>query len=144
MFSPSRDQARQLFFDTWEKYRAGVALEGLETTVISVILMHSEYHPLLADRDRNLDRDFGPEQGDINPFLHLSLHLAIEEQLVIDQPPGIADAHRTLLARIGDDHDAKHALLECLGETVWNAQRTGTALDGEAYLRCIYERVGSQ
>lgn len=144
MFSPSRDQARQFFFDTWEKYRAGVALAGLETTVISVILMHSEYHPLLADRDRNLDRDFGPEQGDINPFLHLSLHLAIEEQLAIDQPPGIADAHRTLLARIGDDHDAKHALLECLGETVWNAQRTGTALDGEAYLRCIYERVGSQ
>jgi hypothetical protein len=144
VFSPSRDQARQLFFDTWEKYRAGVALEGLETTVISVILMHPEYHSLLADRGRNLDRDFRPEQGVLNPFLHLSLHLAIEEQLSIDQPPGIALAYRKLAAKLGDEHHAKHALLECLGETVWNAQRAGAAPDGAAYLRCVYERVGSQ
>jgi len=144
VFSPSRDQARRLFFDTWTKYRAGVALEGLQTTVAGVILLHPEYHRLLDDRDRNLERDFGPEQGVLNPFLHLSLHLAIEEQLSIDQPPGIALAYRNLAAKFGDEHDAKHALLECLGETIWNAQRTGAALDGEAYLRCVYARAGSR
>jgi hypothetical protein len=109
-----------------------------------VILLHPEYHPLLDDRDRNVERDFGPEQGVLNPFLHLSLHLAIEEQLSIDQPPGIALAYRKLAATLGDEHHAKHALLECLGETVWNAQRAGAALDGAAYLRCVSERVGSQ
>jgi hypothetical protein len=137
MYSPSRDQARRFFFDTWAKHRASAVLEGLETTVLAVILLHPEYHSLLDARDRNLDRDFGPEHGCLNPFLHLSLHLAIEEQLAIDQPPGIASAYRALAARLGDEHEAKHAVLECLGETIWTAQRNGSAPDGDAYLRCI-------
>jgi Domain of unknown function (DUF1841) len=141
MFSPSRDQARRFFFDTWAKHRAGAALEGLETTALAVILLHPEYQSLLEDRDRNLERDFGPERDGLNPFLHLSLHLAIEEQLAIDQPPGIAAAHRKLLARLGDEHEARHALLECLGETIWTAQRNATAPDGAAYLRCIEEQL---
>jgi hypothetical protein len=144
MFSPSRDQARRFFFDTWAKHRAGVPLEGLETTVLAVLLLHPEYHQLLDDRDRNLERDFGPEQGDLNPFLHLSLHLAIEEQLSIDQPPGIAEAYRKLAARMGDEHDARHVVLECLGETIWNAQRSGVSLDGRAYLECVKRRIAAQ
>ncbi|HQR52996.1 MAG TPA: DUF1841 family protein [Burkholderiales bacterium] len=143
MFSPSREQARRFFFDTWAKHCAGVPLEGLETTALAVILLHPEYQPLLADRERNLDRDFGPEQGSLNPFLHLSLHLAIEEQLSIDQPPGIAVAYRALVSRCGDEHDARHAVLECLGEVIWNAQRNGTVPDGAAYLRCIAQRAGA-
>lgn len=141
MYTPSRDQARRFFFDTWAKHRAGTPLQGLETTALAVILLHPEYHSLLDDRDRNLDRDFGPEQGGLNPFLHLSLHLAIEEQLAIDQPSGIAAAFRSLAARLDDEHEAKHAVLECLGETIWAAQRSATAPDGVAYLRCIEQRL---
>jgi hypothetical protein len=142
VFAPSRDQARQFFFDTWAKYRAGAPLEGLETTLAGLILQHPEYHRLLDERDRNIDRDFGPEQGGLNPFLHLSLHLAVEEQLSIDQPAGIAHAYREQLAQLHDVHEAKHVLLECLGEAIWNAQRSGAALDGEAYLRLVRDRIG--
>ncbi len=142
MFSVSRDQARRFFFDTWAKHCAGASLEGLETTALAVILLHPEYQPLLANRERNLDRDFGPDHGGLNPFLHLSLHLAIEEQLSIDQPPGIAAAYRALVERFGDEHEARHAVLECLGETIWNAQRSATAPDGAAYLRCIEQKRG--
>jgi hypothetical protein len=141
MYTPSRDQARRFFFDTWAKHRAGAALQGLETTALAVILLHPEYQSLLDDCDRNLDRDFGPEQGGLNPFLHLSLHLAIEEQLAIDQPPGIAATFRSLAVELGDEHEAKHAVLECLGETIWTAQRNATAPDGAAYLRCIEQRL---
>lgn len=141
MYTPSRDQARRFFFDTWAKHRSGAALQGLETTALAVVLLHPEYHSLLDDRDRNLDRDFGPGQGGLNPFLHLSLHLAIEEQLAIDQPPGIVSAYRALLTRLGDEHEAKHAVLECLGETIWAAQRNAAAPDGAAYLRCIEQRL---
>jgi hypothetical protein len=141
VFSPSRDQARRFLFDTWAKHRAGATLEGLETTALAVILLHPEYHPLLDDRDRNLGRDFGPEAGGPNPFLHLSLHLAIEEQLAIDQPPGIAAAYRALAAQVGDAHEAKHAVLECLGETIWTAQRNASPPDGLAYLSCIERRL---
>ena len=137
MFAPSRDQARQFFFDTWKKYRASEALSALEQVALAVISLHPEYHALLEDTDRNLDRDYTPAEGGINPFLHLSLHLAIAEQLSIDQPRGIAVAYRELAGRTASPHDALHALLECLGEIVWLAQRGGTAPDELAYLDCI-------
>jgi hypothetical protein len=140
VFNPSRDQARTFLFETWRKYRERAPLEGLETVAVDVMLLHSEYHHILDDPGRFLDRDYVPEQGEANPFLHLSLHLAIEEQLAIDQPPGIRAEFGRLLASRGDRHDALHAVLECLGETMWRAQRDRTAPDGEAYLECLRHR----
>jgi len=137
MFNPSRDEARRFFFDTWGKYQRGESLSGLEQTALHVMLLHPEYQPTLADPERYLDADFTPEQGSMNPFLHLSLHLAIEEQLSIDQPQGIRARYETLAAKLGSEHDAKHAVLECLGEVIWQAQRTGTALDERSYLDCL-------
>ena len=137
MFAPSRDQARQFFFDTWRKYRAGEPLTGLETVAIEVILLHPEYHGVLDKPDRSADKDYTPETGQTNPFLHMSLHLAIAEQLSIDQPPGIRAAFEALLGRKGDRHDALHSALECLGETLWRAQRDGTGPDAQAYLECL-------
>ena len=137
MFNPSRDQARSFFFDTWEKYGRGETLSPLEQTALELILLHPEYHALLADRAANQARDYGPESGGMNPFLHLSLHLAIEEQLSIDQPLGIRASFEALAAKLGSEHDAKHRVLECLGETIWQAQRTGSAPDQDAYLACI-------
>ncbi len=140
MFNPSRDQARSFLYAAWRKYRAGAPLEGLETVAVDVILLHPEYHPVLDDPDRFLDRDYAPEQGETNPFLHMSLHVAIEEQLAIDQPPGIRAEFERIGALRGDRHDALHAVLECLAETVWRAQRDRTAPDASAYLECLRRR----
>lgn len=142
MFNPSRDEARRFFFETWGKYSRGETLSGLEQTALHAILLHPEYHALLSDAERNLESDFTPEHGQMNPFLHLSLHLAIEEQLSIDQPRGIRERYEVLATRLGSEHDAKHAVLECLGETIWQAQRTGTPLDENAYLECLSRRAG--
>lgn len=131
-----------MFFDAWRKYRLGEALAGLEQTALAVILMHPEYHAMLSEPDRHLDRNYGPDGGTLNPFLHLSLHLAAAEQLSIDQPPGIALRYRALLARSSSEHDALHAVLECLGETVWQAQRTGAGPDAQAYLDCLDRALG--
>jgi len=137
MFTPSRDEVRRFFLDTWGKYRRGEPLSGLEQTALQVILLHPEYHRMLEEPERSLVREYTPDSGELNPFLHLSLHLAIEEQLSIDHPTGIRARFETLVARTGSEHDAKHAVLECLGETVWQAQRTGTAPDEQAYLECL-------
>lgn len=141
VFAPSRDQARQFFFDTWRKYRAGEPLAGLENTALEVMLLHPEYHAILERPERYLQRDYRPESGDLNPFLHLSLHLAIAEQLSIDQPRGLRTLHRALTEQQGDAHRALHEILECLGETVWQAQRAGTAPDERAYLDCVRDRL---
>ena len=139
MFNPSRDEVRRFFADTWGKYRRGEPLAGLEQTALAVILLHPEYQPLLADPDRALASDYTPEGGELNPFLHLSLHLAIEEQLSIDQPRGIRREYERL-AQSGSEHDAKHAVLECLGETIWEAQASGRPPDEQAYLACIAKK----
>ncbi len=140
MFNPTRDQVRQFFFDTWDKYRKGAALAGLDQVAIGVILLHPQYHPLLDHPERYQDRDYLPESGDTNPFLHMSMHLAIEEQLSIDQPPGIKAEFTRIAAKRGDRHDACHQVMECLGEMMWRAQRDGAELDAATYLDCLRRR----
>lgn len=137
MFNPSRDQARQFLFDTWRKYQAHQPLSALESMTLEIILRHPEYHALLNDSDRHLEREYLPEQGETNPFLHLSLHLAIAEQLSINQPPGIAGHYQSLLAKSGDPHLAQHQVMECLGEMIWQAQRSQSAPNADLYLDCL-------
>ena len=137
MFAPTRDEARRFMIDAWRKYRAAEPLSGLEQKAVQLIAMHPEYHAVLEAPERHLERDYRPEEGDINPFLHLSLHLAVAEQLAIDQPPGIVAAFERLRAARGDEHAALHAIVECLGEVVWQAQRTGTGPDATLYLDCL-------
>jgi hypothetical protein len=141
MFDPSRDQVRAFFFETWRRYRAQQPLEGLQGMALQVILLHPEYHAVLEAPDRHRDRDYLPEMAQTNPFLHLSLHLALEEQLSIDQPPGIARRFGLLLAKSGERHDALHEALECLAEMVWRAQREGAPPDASAYLDCLETRA---
>lgn len=140
MFNPSRDQARQFLIDAWKKRIERLPATPLETIAADVIALHPEYHALLADGEQVIARDWTPEDGVANPFLHLSLHMAIEEQLAIDQPPGIHAAFESRCLRHGDRHAALHDVLECLGETLWRAQRDRQPPDGVAYLDCIQRR----
>ena len=137
MFAPTRDEARRFLVDAWAKHRTGAPLSALEQTAVRLIALHPEYHPIVEHPERFVDRDFGPEGGEANPFLHLALHLAVAEQLGIDQPPGIRAQFERLRAARGDEHAALHAVLECLGEVVWSAQRHGTPPDAALYLACL-------
>jgi hypothetical protein len=142
MFNPSRDQVRQFFFDVWAKYRAGQPLAGAEQPALDAVLAHPEYHPMLDQPECYQDRDYLPEAGETNPFLHLSMHLAIAEQLSVDQPPGIRDRYQRLLAQHDDPMAAQHAVMECLAEMIWQVQRHQTAFDSTAYLRCLDQQLG--
>jgi hypothetical protein len=106
-----------------------------------VVELHPEYAPLLDDA-ASLDRDWTPEGGQQNPFLHLGLHMAIREQVGTDRPAGIAAAHAALARRLGSVHEAEHAMLEKLAETLWEAQRLGRVPDEQAYLDAV-RRLGA-
>jgi hypothetical protein len=138
MFDPSRDEVREMFFGAWKKYRAGQPLVGMEGLALEVILLHPEYHDVLSQPGRSRERDYVDES---NPFLHMSLHIALEEQLSIDQPPGIAQRFQALIALYQDRHEALHQALECLAETVWRAQRDNAPPDAAAYLDCLAARA---
>jgi hypothetical protein len=138
VFNPSREEVREMFFATWRKYRAGEPLAGIEALALEAILLHPEYHALLDAPQRYRDRDYVDET---NPFLHMSLHIALAEQLSIDQPPGISLLFGKLLSAKGDRHHALHEALECLAETVWRAQRDGLPPDAAAYLGCLEKKA---
>lgn len=142
MFNPSRDQVRQFFFAAWRKFAGHQALTPLEAMALQVMQAHPEYHAVLDAPERYLAQEYFPEAGEINPFLHMSLHLSILEQLSIDQPPGIASAYQALLKKHADEQRAQHELMDCLAETVWRAQRDGIAPDAVAYLRCMQQKSG--
>jgi hypothetical protein len=144
MYNPSRDQARQFFIDTWAKFQRHDPLTPLEEKTAAIIALHPEYHRVLQNPESFITSDWRPESGDINPFMHLGFHLAIQEQLDINQPHGIRAIHAQLAAKHGDAHAATHEILECLGETLWQSQRTGQALDGDLYLRLLNSRVPPQ
>jgi hypothetical protein len=137
VFTPSRDEARRFLIDAWAKYRARQPLSGLEQMAAGIIALHPEYHRTIEHPDSSIDRDWPPEGGAANPFLHLSLHLAVAEQLSIDQPPGLRTHFERLRTARADEHAALHAVLECLGEVVWHAQRHGTPPDAALYLACL-------
>jgi Domain of unknown function (DUF1841) len=140
IFNPSRDQSREFLFDLWAKHVANAPLTGLESLALTIVLEHPEYQTVLADRERYLEREWKPEGGETNPFLHLMMHVAIEEQVSIDQPPGIRAAIETLAQKRGSMHDARHDVMECLAEMIWQAQRNGKGFDNAAYIDCIAAR----
>ena len=119
----------------------GEVLTPIEAIASDWIRQHPEYENDLADSERALETDYSIDQGRSNPFLHLSMHLSIHEQISVDQPPGIRDACEALITRLGSVHDAHHMIMECLGEMLWTAQRNGTPPDGEAYIYCIRQRA---
>ncbi len=140
MFDPSRKQVREMFFAAWGKYRGGQPLAGIEALALDVILLHPEYHDALSQPARYRDRDYTDEA---NPFLHMSLHVALEEQLSIDQPPGIVRLFNDLLLRRKARHGALHEAIECLAETMWRSQRDGVTPDAQAYLQCLAKKARS-
>ncbi|APV50563.1 hypothetical protein BWI17_13215 [Betaproteobacteria bacterium GR16-43] len=140
MFNPTRNEVREFFFAIWEKSRAGTPLTPLEAMALDVVHTHPEYHGVLSDPERYREREWTPEGGETNPFLHLSVHLAIEEQLSIDQPPGIRAIVQALQSKLGNAMDARHAVMDCLVEQVWQAQKNAVPFNNEAYLECLRRR----
>ncbi len=135
--TPDRGSTREVFFRAWRHYSDGKPLEGVERVLVAVALRHPEYHALLDDPQEHLGRDYSPIAGETNPFLHMGLHIAIEEQLALDEPRGIRNIYQTLLARNPDEHAVQHDIMECLGEWLRQAQNHGSGLDQTPYVACL-------
>ena len=142
IFNPSRDEVREFFFNAWSQFKAQKSLTDLEKIALGIINMHPEYHAILDAPAQYKSQQYFPELGETNPFLHMSLHLSILEQISINQPTGITDIYQRLKLKHRDEHDAQHTILECLGEAIWQAQRNNTALDANFYVQLLQQKAG--
>lgn len=141
MFANDRHALRHYYLQCWQKFQQGQTLDTLEQQVAQIISEHPEYHALLAQQEHALQRDYLPEAGETNPFLHMGLHLGIREQQSTGRPAGIVELYRQLVIQYGI-HEAEHRMMDCLAESLWLAQRHGTAPDEAAYLECLRQRRG--
>jgi hypothetical protein len=141
MFQPSQHDVRRFFCDAWRKQHAGLPLDAMEAKAAPWIAEHPEYGADLSDLDAALAASYTVEDGRTNPFLHLSMHLSISEQVAIDQPTGIRQAVHLLASRRGSLHEAHHEVMECLGEMIWASQRSGLPPDGQAYIDAVRARA---
>ncbi|MCG8435036.1 MAG: DUF1841 family protein [Gammaproteobacteria bacterium] len=137
MFGQDRNEIRRMFFRVWIKLADRQPLTALESLIADVIEAHPEYHEILRQDEDALERDYLPEGGETNPFLHMGMHIAIREQVSTNRPEGISGIHKALAAKFGDAHEAEHRMLECLGETLWEAQRNNTPPDEQRYLERV-------
>jgi hypothetical protein len=132
----SRDEVRQIYLGVWHKLQQKLVLEPMEAMIAEVIEIHPEYHALLEAGDDIRQQEFTPDQGQTNPFLHMGMHIALREQAGADRPPGVKAIHQQLVTRTGQ-HEAEHSMMECLGQTLWSAQRNNQSPDEVAYLDCL-------
>jgi hypothetical protein len=139
--SHSRDQLRRAYADAWAKHLAQSPLTPLEAMITDVIGAHPDYQAIVSDTDAAAAFEANILTGAENPFLHMGLHLAVRDQVSIDRPPGVRELHRLLQARHGDLHRAEHALMEALGETLWQAQRASRPPDEGYYLALARRRL---
>ena len=141
MFSPSQSDVRRFFCAVHSKSASGAPLEAIEVIATQWIAEHPEYHPDFSDIDLALEKQYEVEDGRTNPFLHLSMHLSISEQCSIDQPRGIRQAIELLAAKRQSLHTAHHEAMDCLGQMIWESQRSGRTPDGAAYIECVQRRA---
>jgi hypothetical protein len=141
MFNPSQDDVRRFFCGVAAKSQAAQPLDALETLAGQWVGEHPEYAGDLKDEEAALAAAYDGSDGRTNPFLHLAMHLSISEQCSIDQPRGIRQAVELLAARRDSLHEAHHEAMECLGQMLWESQRSGRPPDGQAYVACVQKRA---
>ena len=140
IFGQDRNELRQMYATAWKKRCDNLPMTPLETQIADVIEMHPEYHADVSGED--LERDYSPDGGQTNPFLHMGLHLGIREQVSTNRPAGIAAVYKAAAARLADIHAAEHEMIECLAETLWEAQNQNTAPDEQKYLERLRRLAG--
>jgi len=134
MYTNNRDAYRQAFFTVWQKYQKKLPLDATEAQLVEVIALHPEYHALLENPAAYQQQEFELEE---NPLLHMSLHIALREQIRTNRPAGIAAIYDQLLEKLIHAHDVDHHMMACLSQMIWKAQQTGEAPDESEYLRLL-------
>ena len=141
MFQPSKEDVRNFFCTTWRKQQDSGVLTPLESIAARWIVEHTEYHDILNHPERALQTDYSVENCQTNPFLHLSMHLTLSEQIQANQPVGIREIGRELMIRMDSEHDAAHQMMECLGQFLWESAQTGEEPQMYRYLESLNQLI---
>ncbi len=141
MYPLNRDEMRRAYFTAWEKFKAQQKLEPVEQQIVQVIIDHPEYHYIFDSPKKYLEVEFFPELGEVNPYMHLAMHLAIRDQIAVDKPDGLRAIFEQLAKKHSDVLPAEHEMMECLAHSLWHAMQPNSTFDAEAYMESLRKLV---
>ena len=137
LYSQNRSEQRAFLSNAWVKFQNNEGLDPMEFQLVEIIKLHPEYHHLI----QTTDAEYFPEHGQVNPFLHINLHLALREQLSINQPIEVRLAYDSLLEKIKNPHQVEHLLMDCIAELIYLSQKKNSALDINSYKECLKQTI---
>ncbi len=137
MLFGDREDTRAVFYAVWNKHENNEPLEPMEQSILAIIEAHPEYHAYLNNPEKFQDKEFSAEQGETNPFMHFGIHLAIADQVRLDNPKGMKKIYQDYLKKFNDSHTADHKIMEVLIGHLWDMMQTNTAFDEASYMQTL-------
>jgi hypothetical protein len=136
IYSQNRTEQRKFLATAWKKFLSNKSLDPIEVEIVAIIKLHPEYHQLI----NNIELDYFPEGGEVNPFLHINLHLSLREQLSINQPNNIRNYYDKIINKVKDQHKAEHIMMDCIADMIFSSQKNNTAMNHQAYIDCLIKK----
>ena len=141
MIDKQRHDSRDFFYQTFAKMQQPAELNHLELMTSEIIKMHPEYHQFLKQPNLFHNKDFHTSDHLLNPFLHMGLHLTLKEFMILNQPEGIGNIYRQFCIIHSDQHEAEHAMIDCIQVIIHEAQYHKKPLEQEKLMTLLHEKI---
>jgi hypothetical protein len=135
-----RQAFRRTVYHIWGMIQAGLVdeMNEAEYAIARILLEHPEYGDFFEDEKILDGRKFDTGSA-VNPFLHVSLHKMIEDQLEAGHPEEVRFFFESMEAKGNDRHEIVHVIMKILSILIFEAMHSRQSLDVDRY-RSILEQ----
>ena len=142
-----KDEALKLFRSAnrehlhflWEKAKNN-DLDGLndeDRRLAETMLQHEdEFFNVFEFADVLHDREFNPDT-DVNPFLHITIHTVVENQLAAKDPIEVFQFYNALRKKKCSRHDTIHLIGAILVPLMFDTMKNKTPFDNDRYVSML-------
>ncbi|MEE8111874.1 MAG: DUF1841 family protein [Acidobacteriota bacterium] len=130
-----RNWGRRALQEVWRRRQGGERMKAEETRLASILADHPEFASAwesgadLEDTDTRI--------GAVNPFLHVQIHVMVEDQIAAGQPPEISEVLESFQAAGMTRHQAIHEIGKVLTLELHAALSEQRPFDSRAYGRAL-------
>lgn len=133
-----RSLNRQYMYEIWQHAKANDLdqLSEEEQQIGKLMLEHEEYHNQFEFADALEDYQFDPESG-VNPFLHISIHVIVENQLKSKQPIEAYQFYNSIRRKKVSHHETIHLIGNIFAPLMFQVLKRKEPFDNELYQQLL-------
>ncbi len=134
-----RNFARNYIADIWKKHKMGGSLKGVDKRLANIMKEHKEYYKVWDNADKIGENEYIIEG--VNPFLHVQLHLIVENQLAMGNPRIVKEVVEELNKFGLSHHEIVHLIAKPLLEQIFDMLKNNVLFDENRYTRDLRKIV---